>query len=69
MCTLEIGKKKKGKKKKTHTHTHTYPFCILGTLMPHIIPLLTLTLVHMWYEESTRESNPPGIGRVLDIPH
>ena len=28
------------------------PLCILCTLMPQIIPLLTLTLVHTWYEES-----------------
>ena len=31
----------------------TSPLCILCTLMPRIIPLPTLTLVRMWYEEST----------------
>jgi hypothetical protein len=27
--------------------------CILCVPMPQMIPLLTLTLVHIWYEEST----------------
>ena len=31
--------------------------CILCTLMPQMIPLLTLTLVRMWYEESTPGGN------------
>ena len=31
----------------------TSPLHILCTLMPQIIPLLTLMLVHTWYEEST----------------
>ena len=30
------------------------PLCILCSLMPKIIPLLTLTLVHMWYEKKIR---------------
>jgi hypothetical protein len=29
------------------------PLCILCTLMSQIIPLLTLTFVRTWYEEST----------------
>ena len=32
---------------------NTSPLCILCMLMPQIIPLLTLMLVHTWYE------NPP----------
>ena len=32
----------------------TSPLCILCTLMPQIIPLLTLTLVRTLCEESTR---------------
>ena len=32
---------------------NTSPLCILCTLMPQIIPLLTFTLVCTWYEEST----------------
>ena len=32
---------------------NTSPLCILDTLMPQIVPLLTLTLLHTWYEEST----------------
>ena len=31
--------------------SNTSPLCILCMLMPQIIPLLTLMLVHMWYEE------------------
>ena len=31
---------------------NTSPLCILCTLMPQIIPLLTLMLVHTWYKES-----------------
>ena len=31
----------------------TPPLCIICTLVPQITPLLTLTLVRMWYEEST----------------
>ena len=29
---------------------NTSPLCVLYTLMPHIIPLLTLMLVCTWYE-------------------
>ena len=32
-----------------------YPLCILCMLMSRIIPLLTLTLIHTWYEESTAQ--------------
>ena len=38
----------------------TSPLCILCMLIPQIIPLLTLKLVHTWYEEST-----PGLKTVL----
>ena len=41
MCTLEKN--------------NIPPLCIICTLMPQTIPLLTFMLVHMWYEES----NPP----------
>ena len=30
---------------------NTSPLYILCTLVPHIIPFPTLTLVHTWYEE------------------
>ena len=40
-CTHQKKKEKKS------------PLCILYMLMPQILPLLTLTLVHTWYEEST----------------
>ena len=36
---------------------NTSPLCILCMLMPQIIPLLILTLVCTWYEEST--PSPP----------
>ena len=36
---------------------NTSPLCILCTLMPQIITLLTLTLVHTWYEESNPKEN------------
>ena len=32
---------------------NTSPLCIICMLMPQILPLLTLTLVHTWYEEAT----------------
>ena len=32
---------------------NTSPLCVLCTLMPQIISLLTLPLLHMWYGEST----------------
>ena len=35
------------------------PSCILCILMPQIIPLLTLTLVCMWYEESNPRVQDP----------
>ena len=31
---------------------NTSPLRILCMLMPQLIPLLTLTFVHTWYEES-----------------
>jgi hypothetical protein len=31
----------------------TSTLCLLCALVPQTIPLLTLTLVHTWYEEST----------------
>ena len=30
---------------------NTSPFCILCTLMPQIIPLLTFMPIHTWYED------------------
>ena len=41
---------------------NTSPLCILRTLMPQIIPLLTVMLVRTWYEESTLGFVPPSPG-------
>ena len=46
---------------------NTSMLCILYTLMPQIIPLLTLTLVHVWYEKPTPlgDHTPCNIGVCL----
>ena len=38
---------------------NTSPLCVQWTLIPQIIPLLTLTLVRIWYAKST--PNVPGV--------